>query len=138
MLDAIKQGQATKTLLAELKVQEDTAKALDRTLAAFDAQPRPVSLDRSRLAARLQALGRDVRGVLATGGPEARLLLQRLLSGRRVACEPFREPGRRGYRFRASSSYAAVLACAQNSNEVKIPLGPPSVVGQAVPARRPP
>src|SRR5215468_9863446 len=125
LLDAVKRGQATETLLAELAGEEEKAKALDRKLAALDARPRPVSLDSTRLTARLQALGRDVRGVLATGGPEARLVLQRLLSGRRVACEPFREPGRRGYRFRASGSYAAVLVCSQNSNEVKIPLGPP-------------
>src|SRR5215470_18048666 len=128
LLDAVKRGQATDTLLAELAGEEEKAKALDRKLAALDARPRPVSLDSTRLTARLQALGRDVRGVLATGGPEARLVLQRLLSGRRVACEPFREPGRRGYRFRATGPYAAVLACAQNSNEVKIPLGPPGEV----------
>src|SRR5499427_4155890 len=126
VLDAVKRGQATDTLLAELAGEEEKAKALDRKLAALDARPRPVSLDSTRLTARLQALGRDVRGVLGTGGPEARLVLQRLLSGRRVACEPFRESGRRGYRFRATGSYAAVLACAQNSNEAKIPLGPPS------------
>src|SRR5215467_12790629 len=122
LLDAVKRGQATETLLGELAVQEDRAKELDRTLAALDTQPRPGSLDSTRLAARLQALGRDVRGVLATGGPEARLLLQRVLSGRRVACEPFREPGRRGYRFRATGSYAAALSPAQNSNKVPIPL----------------
>src|SRR5215468_4179344 len=125
LLDAVKRGQATETLLAELAVEEGKGRDLDRRLAALDARPRPVSLDSTRLTARLQALGRDVRGVLATGGPEARLVLQRLLSGRRVACEPFRESGRRGYRFRASGSYAAVLVCSQNSNEVKIPLGPP-------------
>jgi nitrous oxide reductase accessory protein NosL len=50
-----------------------------------------------------------MRGVLAAGGPEARLLLQRVLNGRRVACEPFREPRRRGYRFRATGSYAGML-----------------------------
>src|SRR5215472_7683937 len=125
LLDAVKRGQATETLLAELAGEEEKARALDRKLAALDARPRPVSLDSTQLKVRLQALGRDVRGVLATGGPEARLVLQRLLSGRRVACEPFRTPGRRGYRFRATGPYAAVLACAQNSNEVKIPLGPP-------------
>jgi len=131
LLDAVKRGQATETLLAALAGEEKKAKALDRKLAALDARPRPVSLDSTRLTARLQALGRDVRGVLATGGPEARLVLQRLLSGRRVACEPFREPGRRGYRFRATGPYAAVLACAQNSNEAKIPLGPPMSLDSA-------
>jgi len=124
LLDAVKRGQATETLLGELAVQEDRAKELDRTLEALDTQPRLGSLDSTRLAARLQALGRDVRGVLATGGPEARLLLQRVLSGRRVACEPFREPGRRGYRFRATGSYAAALTPAHNSKEWQNPLGP--------------
>ena len=120
LLDAVKGGRATDTLLAELTVQEERAKTLDRQLAALESRPRPVSLDSKRLAARLQAMGRDVRGVLAAGGPEARILLQRVLNGRRVACEPFREPGRRGYRFRATGSYAGVLS---NSNDMCGPNG---------------
>jgi hypothetical protein len=60
---------------------------------------------------RLTTLGRDLRGVLGAGGPEARGLLLRVLSGRRIACEAFREPGRRGYRFRAEGiPYAGALA----------------------------
>jgi hypothetical protein len=119
LLDAIKSGRATDTLLAELALQEERAKAIDRQLAALDARPSPVSLDSKRLTARLHALGRDVRGTLAAGGPEARQLLQRALNGRRVACTPFREPGRRGYRFRATGSYAAVLG---NSNNMRGPI----------------
>ena len=120
LLDAVKGGRATETLLAELATQEERAKAIDQQLAALTSRPGPVALDRTRLAARLHALGRDVRGVLAAGGPEARLLLQRVLNGRRVACVPFREPGRRGYRFRASGSYAGVLS---NSNDMRGPNG---------------
>jgi hypothetical protein len=59
-------------------------------------------VDVTLLTARLTALGRDLRGTLASGGPDARRLLQRVLNGRRVACEAFREPGRRGYRFHAA------------------------------------
>jgi len=62
----------------------------------------------TRLVIRLQALGRDVRGVLAARGPEARLVLQRVLGGQRVACTPFREAGRRGYRFAATGAYAGL------------------------------
>jgi len=69
-----------------------------------------VPLDRARLATRVQALGRDLRGLLASGGPEARRVLQRAFNGRRVAREPFREPGRKGFRFRATGSYAGALS----------------------------
>ena len=46
---------------------------------------------------------------LACRSKPRRLVLQRVLNGRRVACEPFREPDRRGYRFRATGSYAGML-----------------------------
>src|SRR5262249_8506929 len=49
LLDAVKRGQATETLLAELAGEEEKAKALDRKLAALDARPRPVPLDRTRV-----------------------------------------------------------------------------------------
>jgi site-specific DNA recombinase len=110
LLEAVKHGRATETLLAELAVQEARGKALDRELAELDQRPRVVPLDRKGLEARLTALGRDMRGVLGAGGPEARRLLQRVLNGRRVACTPFREAGRRGYRFRATGNYAGVVS----------------------------
>jgi site-specific DNA recombinase len=128
VLDAVKSGRATDTLLAELAAQEARAKAIDQQLAALDAQRHPVSLDSKRLAARLQELGRDVRSVLAQGAPDARrLLLQRVLNGRRVACEPFREPDQRGYRFRATGSYAGMLftdMCGPNGIRTRV-YGPP-------------
>jgi hypothetical protein len=133
LLDAVKGGRATETLLAELTVQEERAKAIGRQLAEIEQHPRLVPLDQKRLAARLHAIGRDVRGALAAGGPGARRVLQAVLSGRRVACEPFREPGRRGYRFRATGSYAGAL-----SNDVRSPLAPPKVVGQVLAASSPP
>jgi len=120
LLDAVKQGRATETLLTELAMQEERAKAIARQLAEVEHQQlaNVVPLDRTRLAARLQAMGRDVRGLLAAGGPETRRVLQRVLNGRRVACEPFRKPGRRGYRFRATGSYAGAL-----SNDIRGPKG---------------
>jgi hypothetical protein len=124
LVEAVKRGRATETLLAELAVQEERAKTIGRQLAALEQEPRLVPLDSKRLAARLQELGRNVRSVLAAGGPEARRVLQCVLNGRRVACAPFREPDRRGYRFRAIGTYAGVL-----SDDVRIPLGPPSCFG---------
>ena len=120
MLEAVTRGQATDTLLAALAMQEEKAKELDRKLAALDAQPRPVSLDHARLAARLQPLGHHVRGVLTTRGPAARLVLQRLLSGRRVACGPFRMPGRRGYHFSATGSYGGTPASAAGTTPPRL------------------
>ena len=50
-------------------------------------------------------------------------MLQRVLGGQRVACTPFREPGRRGYRFRASGSYAAMLDNSKTPTNVVAPTG---------------
>ena len=104
LVEAVKRGRATDTLLTELAAQEGRGKTIARQLAELEAQPRTVvpKLDITLLTARLTALGRDLRGTLSSGGPEARRLLQRVLNGQRVACEGFREPGRRGYRFRAA------------------------------------
>jgi len=74
----------------------------------------------ARPAARLQPLGHHVRGVLTTRGPAARLVLQRLLSGRRVACGPFRMPGRRGYHFSATGSYGGTPASAAGTTPPRL------------------
>src|SRR5262245_17529534 len=110
LVDAIKRGQATETLLAELAVEEARAKAIEQELAALDARPRLVALDRKQMAARLHVLGRTLRGALAAGGPQARRLIQGALGDRRITCVPFREPGRRGYRFRATGTYGALMS----------------------------
>jgi DNA invertase Pin-like site-specific DNA recombinase len=103
LVDAVKRGRATDTLLSELAAQEERGKTIARRLAELDGRLRAVpKVDVTLLTARLTALGRDLRGTLASGGPDARRLLQRVLNGRRVACEAFREPGRRGYRFHAA------------------------------------
>ena len=99
LVDAVKRGRATDTLLAELGDQETALKTLESRIAAID--PRPVvSLDAKVMRARLETIAADFRATLKTGGTSARRLLQRVLNGRRVPCEPFREAGRKGYRFR--------------------------------------
>jgi hypothetical protein len=76
-------------------------------------------LDGRALAGRLEAVAAEFRVTLKEGGPQARRLLQRVLNGRRVPCEPFREGGRRGYRFAAEKlSYSGVM-----SNDVSGPNG---------------
>ena len=106
MLDAIKHGQATETLLRELAGQEARGKAIERELAALEPKPRLLALDGKQLA----ALARVLRGELAAGSRRARYFIQRALGDGRLACVPFREPGRRGYRFRATGTYAALLS----------------------------
>jgi hypothetical protein len=120
LLDAVKLGRATDTLLNELLAQEAALKALERQITELD-EPRVVPMDGMRLAGRLAAVAGEFRATLKRGGPRARQLLQRVLNGRRVPCVPFREPGRRGYRFRAEEiPYTGLL-----SNDVGISLGPP-------------
>jgi len=76
---------------AQLATEETRVRTFDRQLADLADQAPRVPLDRKRVAACLVALSRNVPGVLAAGGPEARCVLQRILNGRPVACEPFRE-----------------------------------------------
>lgn len=76
-------------------------------------------IDGVRLAARVETVAAEFRATIKDGGARARLLLQRVLNGRRVPCVPFRESGRRGYRFREEQiPYHGVL-----SNDVGGPNG---------------
>jgi hypothetical protein len=100
LVDAVKLGRATGTLLAELATQETALKGLERRIADIDGSRVVVPTDSARLTARVAAAAREFRAMLKDGGPRARRVLQRVLDGRRVPCEPFRDPGRRGYRFR--------------------------------------
>jgi hypothetical protein len=91
-------SRATETLLDELQTQEAALKALDRRMADLDDR-RVVPIDGARLASRVAAVAAHCWATIKQGGPQARRLLQCVLKGRRVPCAPFREPGRRGYRF---------------------------------------
>jgi hypothetical protein len=74
------------------------------------------------------AVAAEFLTTLKAGRPSARRLLQRVLNGRRVPCEAFREKGRRGYRFREDAiPYAGLM-----SNEVGGPNGIPTSLGLGV------
>jgi hypothetical protein len=110
LVDAVKLGRASETLLSELQKQESALKAPERRIAEATG-PRVVPADDARLVERVGAVATEFRATLKEGGSRARRLLQRLLNGRRVPCVPFREAGRRGYRFREEEiPYAAVLS----------------------------
>jgi hypothetical protein len=118
LVDAVKLGRATDTLLGELATQESALKALERRLADLDSR-RAVPLDKVQLAGRVEALAAEFRATIKEGGPRARRLLQRVLNGRRVPCVPFREADRRGYRFRQGEiPYSGLL-----SNDIGGPNG---------------
>jgi site-specific DNA recombinase len=99
LVDAVKLGRATETLLAELGTQEAALKALERRVADLNGR-QAIPVDKAALRGRVAAVAAELRDALKQGGARARRLLQRVLNGRRVPCEPFREPGRKGYRFR--------------------------------------
>jgi len=118
LVDAVKLGRATDTLLAELHAQEAALKALERQIAEAGRQ-HTIPVDDAALRRRVAAVAAEFRTTLKQGGPPARRLMQRVLNGRRVPCEPFREPGRRGYRFREEKiPYSAVM-----SNDIGGPNG---------------
>jgi hypothetical protein len=118
LVDAVKLGRATDTLLGELQTQEAALKALERRIAEAGG-PRVARFDDAGLVARVGVVAAEFRATIKDGGPRARRLLQRVLNGRRVPCAPFREPGRRGYRFREEQiPYRGVL-----SNDVGGPNG---------------
>jgi site-specific DNA recombinase len=114
---AVRSGHATETLLAELADQEARGKALARQLADLDV--RPVTVDSGALVARLTALAGDIRGLLDERGPRVRRLLQRVLAGRRVACEAFRESGRKGYRFTTTGTYSGLMSHDMSGSPVR-------------------
>jgi site-specific DNA recombinase len=118
LVDAVKRGRATDTLLGELQTQEAALKALERRIAETGG-PRVALVDDPRLAARVGVVAAEFRATLKHGGPQARRLLQRVLNGRRVPCVPFREKDRRGYRFRQEEiPYSGLM-----SNDVGGPNG---------------
>ena len=83
----------------------------ERRIAEVGGGPRVARIDDAALVARVGAVAAEFREMLKQGGPRARRLLQRVLNGRRVPCVPFREAGRRGYRFREEEiPYAGVLS----------------------------
>ena len=118
LVDAVKLGRATDTLLSELQTQEAALKALERRIGEATGQ-RVVRLDDAGLVARVGAVAAEFRATLKQGGPRARRLLQQVLNGRRVPCVPFREKDRRGYRFRQEEiPYSGLL-----SNDIGGPNG---------------
>ena len=120
LLDAVKLGHATETLLAEIQRQEAEAKVIARELADLDSRARIVPIEGKQLEARLTALGRNLRGVLERKGPPARRLLQRVLNGRRIACHPFREGRLRGYRFEEKElPYSALFTNVGGPNGIR-------------------
>jgi hypothetical protein len=136
LVEAVKLGRATETLLGELQTQEAALKALERRIADLDGR-RVVPIDGVRLAARVEAVAAEFRTTIKQGGPQARRLLQRVLNGRRVPCEPFREPGRRGYRFREEQiPYRGVLSNdVGGPNGIRHPLQPFQSVASSTGAR---
>jgi hypothetical protein len=110
LLDAVKGGRATDTLLGELATQEARVKALERRIAECDGRPVIVPSDAGQLTTHVLAAAATFRTTLQAGGPRARVVLQRVLNGRRLPCEAFRDADRKGYRFRADDiPYASLL-----------------------------
>jgi hypothetical protein len=67
LVDAVKLGQATETLLAELAIQETALKALERRMADLDGR-RVVPIDSKRLTARVEAVAAEFRATITQGG----------------------------------------------------------------------
>lgn len=107
-------------ILDELHAQETALKAQERRISELpDDAP---SLSTKALAGRVAAVAAKFRATLKEGEPKARRLLQRVLNGRRVPCDPFRELGRRGYRFSEKDiPYSGVLS--SDVNDVGGPNG---------------
>ena len=124
LLEAVKRGRATEVLLETLEAEATRKKAILRELGGMDDRASIASLDVRRLAQELKARSADARALLWRHVPHARRILRALLEGRLV-CEPFDEESRRGYRFRARGTYAALFAAIGSANDGRVPLGPP-------------
>jgi hypothetical protein len=123
VVDEIARGYATDTLRAELKAAEQRKRALVAELEALTGRRQDAaSLDVERLHRELVRHAAEVRTLLGQDIPRARKILRRLLVGR-LECEAFEEGQRRGYRFKARGSYAALLPAALATPDVVTPAG---------------
>jgi hypothetical protein len=126
LLEAVKRGRATEVLLETLEAEATRKKAILRELGEqLEDRAHITSLDARWLIQELKTRATDARGLLGRHLSQARRMLRALLEGRLV-CEPFEEESRRGYRFRATGTYAGLFAAIGSANDGRIPLGPPN------------
>jgi len=125
LLGAAKRGRATEVLLETLEAEATRKKAILRELGELEDRAAITSLDARRLTQELKTRATDARALLGRHVSQARRMLRALLEGRLV-CEPFTEEGRRGYRFRATGTYAGLFAAVGSANDGRVPLGPPN------------
>jgi hypothetical protein len=97
-----------ESLVAALKAEEDRKKLLAAELNALGNLEKVISLDAHRIKKDVTARAADVRGLLGRRGPQARQLLRKLVVDR-LACEPFEDGNRRGYRVSGKGTYARLL-----------------------------
>ena len=124
LLEAVKQGKGTASLLGSLQAEEDRRAGVLRDLAGLEGLAKVASLDIKRMAQRLRARATDIRGLLGRHIPQARQMLRKLITGRLV-CEPFDEEGQRGYLFKGTGTYGPLFSGIECANDGRIPLGPP-------------
>jgi hypothetical protein len=123
VVDEIARGYATDTLRAELQAAEQRKRALVAELEALTGRRQDAaSLDVERLRRELVRHAAEIRTLLGQDIPRARKILRRLLVGR-LECEAFEDGQRRGYRFKARGSYAALLPAALATPAVVTPGG---------------
>jgi hypothetical protein len=127
LLEAVKRGRASDVLLETLEAEGSRKKAILRELGEVDDRASIASLDAPRLAQEYKRRATDARAVLGRHVPHARRMLRALLEGRLI-CEPFEEENRRGYRFRATGTYAGLFAAIGHANDGRVPLGPPPLL----------
>jgi hypothetical protein len=95
ILNAVKDGYATTTLLQELEREEARKGALVTELAQLADLERVASLDAAQVSRTLTTLAGDVRDVLAGGPGPARQMLRKLFAGIRSRARPsWRRTGR--------------------------------------------
>jgi hypothetical protein len=124
ILNAVKDGYATTTLLQELEREEGRKGALATEFAQLADLERVASLDAAQVSRTLTTLATDVQGVLAGAPGPARQMLRKLFAGHQIQCVPFMDTdGTRGYQFRAEGTYAALLAGQRVAPDGSIPNG---------------
>lgn len=123
LVEAVKRGRATDVLLETLEAETARKALIFREMGDLENRCSLASLDARRLAEELKTRASDARGLLGRHVPQARRMLRALLDGRLV-CEPFEEEERqRGYKFRATGTYAGLFAAIGRANDGRIPLG---------------
>ena len=109
LVEAVARGEGSAGVFAKIKAEEERKQILVQELASLNDMVQVTSLDAKRLSKALRERVRDVPALLREHVPQARQVLRKLLDGP-VICDPIKQEGKVGYRFKASGTFGRAVS----------------------------